>query len=93
MNRFANALFALCFAAGLTACGGGYSGFIIPVESELNPWVAPEADDLVSNGADEAAVEDDYEDYEDEEGDDDDDDGAAAPAATPTPAAPKSAAK
>ena len=67
MNRLANVFVALCLAAGLTACGGGYSGFIIPIESELNPWVAPEADEFATDTA-EAGGDDDYEDYEDEEG-------------------------
>ncbi len=85
MNRLANGLLALCFVAGLTACGGGLSGFVIPVESELKPWVAPETDELVV--PDQAADDDDedYEDYEDEEGDE----AAAAPAPVPTtPATP-----
>ncbi len=81
MNRLANIFVALCLAAGLTACGGGYSGFIIPVESELNPFVAPEADELVSNDTAEAGDDEDYEDYEDEEGGDE-----PAPTEAPTPA-------
>ncbi len=84
MNRFTKLLVALSMSAGLAACGGGYSGFIIPVESDLKPWVAPEAEDLV---AEDDEDEEDFEDYEDEEGDED-----AAPAA-PAPAATQPAAK
>lgn len=84
MNRLANVFVALCLAAGLTACGGGYSGFIIPVESELKPWAPPEADDLVSDGTPEATDDSDYEDYEDEE-DGDAPDSAILP---PQPAQP-----
>jgi len=85
MNRFANVVIAVCFAAGLAACGGGYSGFIIPVESELNPWVAPEADEILPASADDDAGEDegDYEDYEDEE----DADTTPAPATAPVESA------
>ena len=75
MNRYSHGLLALCFFAGLTACGGGYSGFVIPVESELKPWVAPEADEILP--AEEGSDDEDYEDYEDEEEDE-----AVAPAAT-----------
>jgi hypothetical protein len=82
MNRLANVFVALCLATGLTACGGGYSGFIIPVESELRPWSAPEADELISDGTPEAGDDEDYEDYEDEEG------GAPDPAIVPPPAQP-----
>ncbi len=86
MNRFANAIVALCFAAGLTACGGGYSGFILPVESELNPWVAPATDEILpGEDATETSGDDgDYEDYEDEE-----DGGATAPAVAPPAPAKK----
>lgn len=81
MNRFAKAFVALCFSAGLTACGGGYSGYIIPVESELNPWVAQESDEILpQDGSAADADEGDYEDYEDDEGDE----GAVTPAAAPT---------
>lgn len=89
MNRFAKVLVALCFATGLTACGGGgYSGFILPQESELKPWVAPEAEDLLpADGSEDAGDEGDYEDYEDYEDEEDED--AAAPAAAPSaPAKP-----
>ncbi|MCP4445990.1 MAG: hypothetical protein GY811_11685 [Myxococcales bacterium] len=86
MRRFAKVFVALCLTAGLTACGGGYSGFILPVESDLNPWVAPEADELISDGGPAQEDDGDYEDYEDEEGD------AEAPAATETsPTAAKAA--
>lgn len=81
MHRFTNILVALTLAAGLTACGGGYSGFIIPVESDLKPWVAPEADEFMEEDEDEDDGED-YEDYEDEE------DAAPAAAAPAKPAAP-----
>ena len=86
MHRFTNVLVALTLAAGLAACGGGYSGFIIPVESELKPWVAPEADELASDDTEEGDEEDyeDYEDYEDE--DDDAEPVAAKPAAPAAPA-------
>jgi hypothetical protein len=81
MNRFTNVLVALSLAIGLAACGGGYSGFVIPIETELKPWVAPEADELV---ADEDEGEDEeYEEYEDYE--DDGETTPAAPAAAPTP--------
>jgi hypothetical protein len=90
MHRFTNIFVALFLAAGLAACGGGYSGFIIPVESDLKPWVAPEADELVEDGDEDEDDGEDYEDYEDEEGDEP----AAAPAkpAAPKPAAAKPAA-
>jgi hypothetical protein len=78
MNRFTNVLVALTLAAGLAACGGGYSGFLIPIESELNPWVAPEADEL----ADEDEEEEEYEEYVDEE----EEDAAPAKPAKPAPA-------
>ncbi len=85
MNRFTNVFIALSLAAGLAACGGGYSGFLIPIESDLKPWVAPEADELVASDDDDD--DEDYEEYEDEE----DEDGAAPakPAAAPAPAAKK----
>lgn len=77
MNQFTNILIALSFAVGLAACGGGNSGYIIPVESELKPWVAPETDDIIE--VEDADDDEDYEDYEDEED---------APAAPAPPAAP-----
>ncbi len=80
MNRFANVFVAVSLAVGLAACGGGYSGFIIPVESELNPWVAPEADEFVTEDT-AGDSDEDYEDYEDEE------EGEEAPAAPAAPAA------
>lgn len=83
MNRFTNVLVALTFAAGLTACGGGYSGFIIPIESELKPWVAPEADELVDEDDEE---EEEYEEYVDEE---EEDAAPVKPAPAPAPAPTK----
>ena len=83
MNRFTNVLVALSLAIGLAACGGGYSGFLIPIETDLKPWVAPEADELVADDDEEDEEdEEDYEDYEDEE----EATPAAAPAAAPAPA-------
>lgn len=81
MHRFTNVLVALSLAAGLAACGGGYSGFIIPVETDLKPWVAPEADELVADDEEEEEDGEDYEDYEDEED-------ATPAAAAPAPAPP-----
>ena len=80
-------LFAL-----LTACGGGNSGYVIPQETSLKPWVEPdlsEFDDTETVGAEEL---EDYEDYEDEE---EDADGAAEEpgAASETPAAKPAANK
>lgn len=83
MHRFTNVLVALSLAVGLAACGGGYSGFVIPIETELKPWVAPEADELVADDDEEDEDEgDNYEDYADEE----DATPAAKPAVAPTPA-------
>ena len=82
MKRFTNVLVALTFAAGLTACGGGYSGFLIPIESELKPWVAPEADELVDD--DDCEEEEEYEEYVDEE----EEEAAPAKPAAPAPAPP-----
>lgn len=79
MRRFTNILVALTLATGLAACGGGYSGFVIPVESGLKPWVAPEAEELASDDADDEGDDEDYQDYEDE----DDTSAAAKPAAKP----------
>ncbi len=80
MNRFASVIAAVSLAASLAACGGGYSGFILPVESELNPWVAPEADEFIAEDVP-AESDEDYEDYEDEEEGDEEPAPAAAPAA------------
>lgn len=88
MHRFTNLFVALFMAAGLAACGGGYSGFIIPVESDLKPWVEPEADEFLGEDEDEGDDgEEDYEDYEDEEGDEPA--APAKPAAAPAPAPKK----
>ena len=85
MHRFTNVLIALTLATGLAACGGGYSGFIIPIESELKPWVAPEADELVAD-----EEEEDYEDYEDYEDEEEDEEQKDAPAPVPVkPEPPK----
>ena len=81
MHRFTNVLVALSLAIGLAACGGGYSGFLIPIETELKPWVAPEADELVADDDEDEEDGEEYEDYEDEEEDE------ATPAAAPAPAA------
>lgn len=67
MHQFMNILVALTLAGGLAACGGGYSGYTIPIETELKPWVAPEADELLNEEEEEDQA--DYEDYEDEEED------------------------
>ncbi len=84
MHRFTNLIVALFLAAGLSACGGGYSGFIIPIESDLKPWVEPEAEELL--GTDDDEDEDDGEDYEDYE--DYEDATPAAAAVKPAPAKP-----
>jgi hypothetical protein len=82
MHRLSNILLALTLAGGLAACGGGYSGFKIPIESELKPWVSPEADELLGEDDDD---DEDYEDYVDEE----DGDAPAAKPAAPAAPAPK----
>lgn len=90
MHRFTNVLVALSLAFGLAACGGGYSGFLIPIETKLKPWVAPEADELVADSDDEEAVDEvDFEDYEDYE---DGEENAPAPAPAPAAAPAKPAA-
>jgi hypothetical protein len=81
MNRFTNVLVALTFAAGLAACGGGYSGFLIPIESELKPWVAPEADEILGEDDDDDDDEE-YEEYVDEE---EEEAAPAKPAPAPAP--------
>ena len=82
MHRFMNLLAALSLVAGLSACGGGYSGFVIPQETKLKPWVVPSADELIPEEEEEDSGDDaDSEDYEDEE------DAEAAPAAPAVPAA------
>ena len=67
MQKFAKILASLSLVLSATACGGGYSGFLIPVDTELRPFVAPETDELVEEEEDEEEEEGDYEDYEDEE--------------------------
>lgn len=65
MSRISNIVLILSFVIGASACGGGWSGYYIPVDTELKPFVAPEADELVDDASEED--EGDYEDYEDEE--------------------------
>ena len=76
MHRFTHVLAPLAFALSLAACGGGNSGYIIPIETELKPWVAPEAEELVAE--EDEGEEEEFEDYEDEE-----EEAEAAPAAAP----------
>ena len=37
----------ISLALALVGCGGGYSGFIIPQETELKPWTAPTEDEIL----------------------------------------------
>ena len=90
---------ALALAAVPAACGGS-SSYHLPVNSQLKPFVKPDADDLVSSDDDS-----DYEDMSDDSaagsGDTDTDTGtgtgtetpAHSPAPTPDAAAPAGGAK
>jgi hypothetical protein len=85
MHRFTNILGGLSLAFLLTACGGGYSGFVIPVETELKPWAVPSEEEILERLGMESdeGTDDAYEEYEDgeEEGDGDGGDSSApAPA-------------
>lgn len=80
MNRLPKIFLALSFTLGAAACGGGNSGFLIPADTGLNPYVAPETDELLG-GEETGSEEEDYEDYEDEEEE-------GAETAPTTPAAP-----
>ncbi len=81
MNRLPKLLLSLFFTAGLLACGGGKSGFLIPTDTALNPFVAPEAGELIADEGADDEEEEEYEDYEDEEGE-----AQSPPASAPTPA-------
>ncbi|MBL4632561.1 MAG: hypothetical protein JKY56_01740 [Kofleriaceae bacterium] len=63
MYRLPKIFLVLSFAASAAACGGGNSGFLMPTDTALNPFVAPETDELIA----EDESEEEYEEYEDEE--------------------------
>ncbi len=64
MYRLPKIFLVLSFAASAAACGGGNSGFLMPVDTALNPFVAPETDEII---AEEESGEEEYEEYADEE--------------------------
>jgi hypothetical protein len=74
MGRFF-VLVAAIASLALVACGGSDEKYYIPVDTQLQPYAAPEADDLVADGSK-------------SDGDDADDDGAGARAAPAPTAAP-----
>ena len=82
MNRCVRAIALLSMTLAIGACGAPtWSGFYLPVDSDLKPFVAPGADELVvEDAADSGDEGGDYEDYEDYE-----EEAEEAPAA-PTPA-------
>lgn len=92
MHRLYNVIGALALAALLVACGGGgYSGFVIPQETELKPWVAQSEDEILERAGidniDDGAGGGDFVEYEDYE-DESDEEEADAPAPLPAPATP-----
>jgi hypothetical protein len=83
MNLRLAVILSVGLSFGLAACGGGSSSYRVPVDSELKPFVAPEAEDLVADDG----VEDDENDSEDA-AESSDKPATAAPApAAPAPAA------
>lgn len=86
MHRILSGITIVTLCSLLIACGGGKSAFLVPVDTKLRPWVAPETDELVSSETMSGEEEfEEYEDYEDEEDAVSPQDSTPASASTPKP--------
>lgn len=92
MVRFIS-LLSILTTMFLAACGGGYSGYHLPVETELKPFRAAEAEDLSPEEEGWDLEEEDQAEPEESAEPAAEPSGAAAPEPAPAPAAKASAPK